>query len=96
MLFATLRLLRYSKLYVNSSIFSRCSGILLHVTSLPGGHGIGDLGNSAHELVEFLAEAYERAIEIVEGFGVKLGPRCIPCQHNTLTFPDGSEAYKYH
>jgi 4-alpha-glucanotransferase len=42
---------------VNSSIFSRCSGILLHVTSLPGRHGIGDLGESAHEFVEFLAAA---------------------------------------
>ena len=38
-------------------IFPRCSGILLHITSLPGGQGIGDLGNSAHEFVEFLAEA---------------------------------------
>lgn len=43
-----------------------------------------------------LAEVYERSLEIVEKHGVKLGPRCIPCQHNTLTFPDGSEAYHYH
>lgn len=40
----------------------------------------------------FLAEVYERAVEIVERHGVKLGPRCIPCQHNTLTFPDESPA----
>ena len=32
---------------------------------------------------------------IVERYGVKLGPRCIPCQHNTLTFPDDSGAYYY-
>jgi 4-alpha-glucanotransferase len=45
---------------VNASIFPRCSGILLHVTSLPGGHGIGDLGNSAYELVEFLAQSWQK------------------------------------
>jgi hypothetical protein len=38
---------------VNRVIFPRSSGILLRVASLPGGHGIGDLGNSAHEFVEF-------------------------------------------
>lgn len=43
--------------YVNRVIFPRCGGILLHVTSLPGGHGIGDFGTSAHEFVEFLAES---------------------------------------
>jgi 4-alpha-glucanotransferase len=38
-------------------IFPRCSGILLHITSLPGPHGIGDLGVSAHRFVDFLAES---------------------------------------
>ena len=33
----------------------RSSGVLLHITSLPGGHGIGDLGKSAYEWVDFLA-----------------------------------------
>ncbi|MBX3438523.1 MAG: 4-alpha-glucanotransferase [Planctomycetaceae bacterium] len=32
----------------------RSSGILLHVSSLPGDHGIGDLGPAAHEFLEFL------------------------------------------
>ena len=32
----------------------RASGILLHPTSLPGRFGIGDLGDAAHEFVEFL------------------------------------------
>jgi 4-alpha-glucanotransferase len=36
-------------------IYPRCSGILLHITSLPGSHGIGDLGGAAHEFVDFLA-----------------------------------------
>ncbi len=33
----------------------RRAGILLHVTSLPGGVGSGDLGPEAHRFVEFLA-----------------------------------------
>jgi len=35
--------------------FPRSSGILLHISSLPGGHGIGDLGPSAHQFADFLA-----------------------------------------
>ncbi len=35
----------------------RCSGLLLHVTSLPGSSGIGDLGPEAYEFADFLAEA---------------------------------------
>jgi hypothetical protein len=27
------------------------------------------------------------------GTGVKPGPRCVPCQHNTVTFSDGSDFY---
>ncbi len=34
--------------------FSRSSGILLHLTSLPGGHGIGDMGEVAYRFVDFL------------------------------------------
>lgn len=37
--------------------FPRASGILLHVTSLPGPHGVGDLGPSAFEFLEFLRDA---------------------------------------
>ncbi len=44
----------------------------------------------SHELLE---RAYLESKNIVERYGVKLGPRCIPCQHNTLTFPDGTAAY---
>ena len=36
---------------------------------------------------ELLMEVYERSAEIAELHGVQLGPRCSPCQHNTLTFP---------
>jgi len=38
----------------------RVSGILLHVTSLPGPYGIGDLGPTAHRFVDRLAETHQR------------------------------------
>jgi 4-alpha-glucanotransferase len=40
-----------------ASRFPRSSGILLHPTSLAGGHGVGDLGPAAYEFLEFLASA---------------------------------------
>jgi 4-alpha-glucanotransferase len=38
----------------------RSSGILLHMTSLPGGHGIGDLGPMAREFADWLAEGRQK------------------------------------
>ncbi|NLZ87959.1 MAG: hypothetical protein GX916_00500, partial [Clostridiales bacterium] len=35
----------------------RQSGILLHITSLPGPEGCGTLGQEAREFVDFLAQA---------------------------------------
>jgi 4-alpha-glucanotransferase len=46
-------------------IFPRCSGILLHVTSLPGPHGIGDLGATAHRFVDFLAESGQKIWQVL-------------------------------
>lgn len=40
-----------------------------------------------------LAEVEERSQAVVARHGVLLGPRCIPCQHNTLTFPEGGGYY---
>jgi len=37
--------------------FTRSSGILLHITSLPARFGIGDLGPSAYEFADFIADA---------------------------------------
>jgi radical SAM family protein len=45
--------------------------------------------------IDLLERLYLEGLEIVSRHSVKLGPRCIPCQHNTLTFPDGSSDY-YH
>ena len=33
---------------------SRCSGILLHITSLPGPHGVGDFGPAAYQFADWL------------------------------------------
>ena len=53
--------------------YERSSGLLLHPTSLPGPHGIGDLGPEAYRFVDFLAEAGQRLWQILPlgptGFG---------------------------
>jgi 4-alpha-glucanotransferase len=43
----------------------RLSGILLHPTSLPGGHGIGDLGPEATRFLDFLAGAEQRLWQVL-------------------------------
>ncbi|MFZ0317680.1 MAG: 4-alpha-glucanotransferase [Candidatus Sulfotelmatobacter sp.] len=50
---------------MNDSSFSRSSGVLLHVTSLPGGHGIGDLGSSAYEFVDFLTQSKQKIWQVL-------------------------------
>lgn len=52
----------------------RESGILLHPTSLPSSHGIGDLGPAAYAFVDWLVEAGQRYWQIlplgpVDGYG---------------------------
>ena len=43
----------------------RRSGILLHPTSLPGPHGIGDLGPSAYQFVDWLHSAGQSAWQVL-------------------------------
>ena len=43
----------------------RGSGILLHITSLPGAFGIGDLGPKAYEFADFLLRAKQRYWQIL-------------------------------
>jgi 4-alpha-glucanotransferase len=43
----------------------RSSGLLLHVTSLPGPHGIGDLGSEAYRFVNFLSDAGQRYWQVL-------------------------------
>jgi 4-alpha-glucanotransferase len=45
--------------------FPRCSGILLHITSLPGRFGIGDLGPCAYEFADFLAAAGQKLWQVL-------------------------------
>jgi len=45
--------------------------------------------------IDLLERVYFESLEIVSAYPVKLGPRCIPCQHNALVFPEGSESYYY-
>jgi len=53
--------------------FERSSGILLHPTSLPSKHGIGDLGNAAYGFVNVLAETKQKLWQVLPlgptGFG---------------------------
>jgi hypothetical protein len=44
----------------------------------------------------FQEKVYEQAEKIAERYSVLLGPRCIPCQHNTLTFPLDSKGYFFY
>ena len=39
---------------------ARASGIVLHITALPGPHGMGDLGDEAWRFVDWLASAGQR------------------------------------
>ena len=35
----------------------RKSGILMHISSLPGAYGVGSMGKSAYDFVDFLVAA---------------------------------------
>jgi 4-alpha-glucanotransferase len=45
--------------------FQRASGILLHPTSFPGRFGMGDLGPTAYEFVDFLAETGQQLWQVL-------------------------------
>jgi len=51
----------------------RAAGILLHPTSLPGPHGIGDLGASAYRFVELLEQARQTIWQLMPLGPVGLG-----------------------
>ena len=69
---------------VNSSLLSqRNSGVLLHITSLPGAHGSGDLGQEAYHFVDWLATAGQRLWQILPLSPV--GPGDSP-YHSASTF----------
>ncbi len=43
----------------------RASGVLLHITSLPGPHGVGDFGPDAFRFVDWLASAGQRLWQLL-------------------------------
>lgn len=43
----------------------RSSGILLHISSLPGDYGIGDFGKEAYRFVDFLSDAKQKKWQIL-------------------------------
>lgn len=45
--------------------FKRSSGILLHISSLPGKYGIGTFGTEAYEFVDFLISSRQRIWQIL-------------------------------
>ncbi|MBM9603096.1 4-alpha-glucanotransferase [Desulfopila inferna] len=59
----------------NITDYTRCSGVLAHVTSLPSPFGIGDLGPDAYDFLRFLADARQSIWQILP-----LGPT-----HNALS-----------
>lgn len=61
--------------------FQRASGILLHPTSLPSRFGIGDLGQSAYDFVDFLERSRQRLWQILP-----LGPTGYDHSPYTMNF----------
>ncbi|MBM3889649.1 MAG: 4-alpha-glucanotransferase [Verrucomicrobia bacterium] len=59
----------------------RCSGILLHPTSLPGRFGIGDLGPEAYRFVDFLERGRQRIWQVLP-----LGPTGYEHSPYTMNF----------
>ena len=54
-------------------MFKRSSGVLAHVTSLPSPHGVGTMGQTAYDFVDFLADAHQTYWQVLPlghtGFG---------------------------
>lgn len=44
---------------------NRCSGVLLHITSLPGNDGVGTMGENAYQFVDFLVETGQKLWQIL-------------------------------
>ena len=53
------------------------------------------MGKKSPATIEEMRRVYSETVEICDksNTGVKPGPRCVPCQHNTVSFFDGSKFY---
>ena len=58
-------------------------------------HSATPLAGTPAASYDEIVEAYARTVEIcvASDTEVRPGPRCVPCQHNTATLPDGSSFY---
>jgi 4-alpha-glucanotransferase len=61
--------------------FQRASGVLLHPTSLPSQFGIGDLGRSAYEFIDFLVSSGQKLWQVLP-----LGPTGYEHSPYTMNF----------
>jgi molybdenum cofactor biosynthesis enzyme MoaA len=43
-----------------------------------------------------LIEIYKKSKQIADANNVKIAPRCIPCQHNALAFPENTKDYYFN
>ena len=55
-----------------------------------------ELASVAPPTAQTMMRVFLDASDIAARHGLKLGPHCIPCTHNTLTLADGSGDYHYH
>lgn len=74
-------MLIFGKLASIYMTFQRASGILLHPTCLPSRFGIGDLGSSAYEFVDFLASSGQKLWQVLP-----LGPTGYEHSPYTMNF----------
>src|ERR1041385_4458740 len=63
-----------------AKLAERSAGILLHISSLPGPHGIGDLGPQSHRFAEFLASAGQSWWQTLP-----LGPSAVDSPYSALS-----------
>jgi 4-alpha-glucanotransferase len=57
--------MRFVQTHADTMGFPRASGILLHITSLPGPYGIGDFGPSAYRFADWLEQARQRIWQVL-------------------------------
>ena len=59
-------------------------------------HHLTPFADAPPASLDEILTVYNRTMDICEraNFVVRPGPRCIPCHHNTVTIPDGSDFYE--
>ena len=71
----------------------RSSGILMHITSLPSPYGIGSMGKSAFDFIDFLKKA-GMPFENIEASGLMMPVLSVECRYKApLRFGDRFAVY---